>query len=600
MKNAHEQMNIVIVGHVDHGKSTVIGRLLADTGSLPEGKLDQVRRNCELNAKPFEYAFLLDALHDEQAQGITIDTARCFFKTEKRRYIIIDAPGHIEFLKNMVTGAARAEAALLVIDAHEGVRDNSRRHGYILSMLGIRQIVVLVNKMDLVDYSQVVFEKIKGEYQAFLDQIHIKPQAFIPISAREGENLIAQSPALSWYQGPSVLQQIDDFQKEKRKEDQPLRMPVQDIYKFTEDGDDRRIVAGTIETGRVGVGDEVIFLPSQKRTVIKSIEGFNEPLRMVAEPGRPVGFTVAPQIYIKPGEIMCKGGELLTHIGSTFRANLFWLGKHPMIRGKRYKLKLATNRATVYLREILMVLDASDLSTQPHADAICRHDVAECVLQTVKPIAFDCTQDIECTGRFVLIDDYEIVGGGIIAESLDNAGSAINNHVIQREYTWDKGSISVECRTNRFHHKPKFIVVTGGENHDPRELAKGLEEALFHEGRNVYYLGLSSIVGGLEADNPEVREDREEQIRRLGELGRILSDAGLIVVAAVPGLDEFELDILRMLNEPYEILTVIQGMDPIVDTPLNLRIGENESRDASIEKIKEVLQKNEVLLDYYL
>ena len=186
-------MNIVIVGHVDHGKSTVIGRLLADTDSLPQGKLEQIREMCRRNSKPFEYAFLLDALKDERSQGITIDAARCFFKTAKRDYLIIDAPGHIEFLKNMITGASRAEAALLVIDAHEGVMENSRRHGYMLKMLGIKQVAVLVNKMDLCGYSESVFRSIVSEYSGFLSEIDISPSAFIPVSAMEGDNIASHS-----------------------------------------------------------------------------------------------------------------------------------------------------------------------------------------------------------------------------------------------------------------------------------------------------------------------------------------------------------------------------------------------------------------------
>src|SRR6266436_6747526 len=207
MNTPREQMNVVIVGHVDHGKSTLVGRLLADTGSLPEGKLEAVKAQCKRNAKPFEYAFLLDALKDEQAQGITIDTARTFFKSAKRDYIIIDAPGHIEFLKNMVTGAARAEAAVLVIDAKEGIRENSRRHGYILAMLGIRQVMVCVNKMDLVAYNEAHFAGIEKEYRAFLESIGaVSPRQFVPISAIEGENLAARGKKTPWYSGPTMLE----------------------------------------------------------------------------------------------------------------------------------------------------------------------------------------------------------------------------------------------------------------------------------------------------------------------------------------------------------------------------------------------------------
>ena len=192
-------MNLVIVGHVDHGKSTIIGRLLADTHSLPEGKLEQVRANCERNSKPFEYAFLIDALKDEQAQGITIDSARVFFKTPNRHYLIMDAPGHIEFLKNMVTGASRAEAALLVIDAHEGVQENSRRHGYMLSLLGIKQIAVLVNKMDLKGYQQAAFEEIREEYKTFLSHLNIESPYYIPVSGFQGDNIASPSSSMTWY-----------------------------------------------------------------------------------------------------------------------------------------------------------------------------------------------------------------------------------------------------------------------------------------------------------------------------------------------------------------------------------------------------------------
>ena len=257
-----EQFNVVVVGHVDHGKSTVIGRLLADTGALPEGKLEQVRATCARNAKPFEYAFLLDALQNEQSQGITIDTARCFFKSAVRDYIIIDAPGHIEFLKNMVTGAARAEAAILVIDAKEGVQENSRRHGYMLSMLGIQQVVVLVNKMDLIGYEQKRFQAICAEYRAFLQQIEIEPQQFLPVSAFFGENLCQGSTQMPWFDGGHLLSVMDSLEKEQSRSAKPLRFPVQDVYKFTAEGDERRICAGRVETGQVRKGDKVVFWPS--------------------------------------------------------------------------------------------------------------------------------------------------------------------------------------------------------------------------------------------------------------------------------------------------------------------------------------------------
>ena len=241
---------------------------------------------------------MLDALKDERSQGITIDAARCFFKSKKRNYLILDAPGHVEFLKNMVTGASNAEAALLVIDAKEGIMENSTRHGYLLSMLGIRQIAVLVNKMDLVDYDRSVYEDIKKNYSDFLEKIGIKASCFIPVSGFQGDNITERSENMPWYDGDTVLERLDLFETAGLPIDMPFRMPVQGVYKFTQDGDDRRIVAGTVETGKLKVGDTVIFYPSGKKSKVKTIEAFNAPAPEICIPGMATGFTLEDQIYI--------------------------------------------------------------------------------------------------------------------------------------------------------------------------------------------------------------------------------------------------------------------------------------------------------------
>ena len=225
----NETMQIVIVGHVDHGKSTLLGRLYADTGSLPDGKLEKVQAICRQQGKEFEYAFLFDAFLEEQEQGITIDTARTFFNWNGRQYIIIDAPGHKEFLKNMISGAARAEAALLLIDAFEGVKEQSKKHGYLLSLLGVRQVAVVVNKMDLVGYRRDVFDGIEKEYRDYLGQFKVVPQQVIPVSAKLGDNIVTRSGHMPWYQGPTVLDTLGFFKKETARAEQPLRFPVQDV-----------------------------------------------------------------------------------------------------------------------------------------------------------------------------------------------------------------------------------------------------------------------------------------------------------------------------------------------------------------------------------
>ena len=596
-----EQMNIVIVGHVDHGKSTVIGRLLADTGSLPQGKLESIKEYCRKNAKPFEYAFLLDALKDEQAQGITIDTARCFFKTDQRDYIIIDAPGHIEFLKNMVTGASRAEAALLVIDAKEGIQENSKRHGHMAAMLGISQLVVLVNKMDLVNYDQQLFETIKAEFTTFLAKVNITPITFIPISAFFGDNIATRSGNAPWYAGPTVLEQLDAFGKNRDQAQLPFRMPVQDIYKFTAASDDRRIVAGTILTGSITVGDEVLFLPSHKRSFINNIEGFNVKPRQTATADEAVGFTLTTQIYVTPGELMVKAADALPRISSRFRVNIFWVGKAPFVRNRSYKLKIGATKIGVKLVEIVNIIDAAELNLFTTREKVERHAVAECILETTKPIAFDIISDIELNGRFVIVDNYEISGGGIILESLPDSVNTVTEHVSEREFLWDQSAISPLEREQVYQHKAKFVVITSGsEAHEQRirEIAKELERRLFSLGYKTFYLGITSLLHGLGTGVAD-QADRDEQIRELGELARIITDSGQIFITSIFRLDDFEAEKLKLLNKPSEILVVTIDESPFTSFQPDAAIMSTEIPEA-VDAVCELLRKHEIVLDFYL
>ena len=606
-------MNVVVIGHVDHGKSTVVGRLLHDTGVLPRGKIDQVRRNCERSGKPFEYAFLIDALRDEQAQGITIDAARVFFRSAKRRYIIIDAPGHIEFLKNMISGAARAEAAILVIDAHEGVRENSRRHGYLAAMLGIRQLVVAVNKMDLVDYDQAAFAAIHEEYAAFLNEIEVQPRAFIPVSGRRGDNLAAPSPRTPWYAGAPLVRQMDAFASAGSLTAQELRLPVQDVYKFPVRGNDARIIAGTVASGSVRVGDAVEFLPSRKRAHVRSIEGFNMAPPRAASAGSATGITLSEELYVRPGEVMYRVGERAPRVGTTFRGNLFWLGRNPLVRGRRYRLKLATTRVTAHVKEIVRVLDAASLesrgSDRELPAHVGRHDVAECVLETHKPIAFDLGlgADLEVTGRFVLVDEYEIAGGGIITEYLSGLRDALREHVKQRDYAWVRGSITQQERIERYGQRPRLVVLTGPQQRPLQEVARGLEGDLFHSGRSAYYLGLSNLVRGLDADMAAAAdgaaavagEDRAEQVRRLGEVAHILCDAGQIVITTVVDLDTYEAETLRILGRPHDLLVIRVGADRH-GVNADLALPPATPAAQAVAAVRRLLREREVLLEYYL
>ncbi len=592
---ARERLSIVIVGHVDHGKSTIIGRVLADTGSLPEGKLEQVRANCQRNARPFEYAFLLDALKDEQSQGITIDVARVFFGTPKRDYIIVDAPGHIEFLKNMVTGAARAEAALLVIDAQEGVQENSRRHGYMLGILGIRQMAVVVNKMDLVGYDETVYRRTVDEYGAFLERIGVHAAAFLPVSGREGDNLIEASSALPWSQGPSLLEVLDAFDATVPPRDQPFRMPVQGVYKFTANDDDRRIVAGTVATGTVSVGDDIVFYPSGKHSRIKSVEGFNSSPVQTVGAGMATGFTLEEQIYVTRGEIATRATEPRPAVTTRVRANVFWLGRQPLERGRDYVLKLGTARSTVRVEEIHRVIDASNLDTDDAKTVVERHDVAEVTFKLSRALAFDSHDELAETSRFVIVDDYEIRGGGIIQEALPDQQERAREQVVLRNTKWEPSTITEEQRATKYNQKAALLLITGAKEADRKSLGKRVEAELFADGKVVYFLGIGSVLYGVDADIDHTTENRHEHLRRLAEVANILLDAGMILVVTAQELTQEELGLIGTSVGPDRIDVVWVGDHLTTDITIDVHVGDGTSPEEAVELVNRRLQDRGVI-----
>jgi bifunctional enzyme CysN/CysC len=594
-----ETFNVVIVGHVDHGKSTVVGRLLADTGALPQGKLEAVRRECERTGKPFEYAFLLDALTDEQDQGITIDTARCFFKSAKRDYIIIDAPGHIEFLKNMISGAARAEAAVLVIDAKEGVRENSRRHGYILSMLGIKQVIVCVNKMDLVGYSEPVFRAIEAEYRAFLEGIGaVKPRQFVPVAAVAGENLARRGAETPWYDGPTLLELLDALPKAPPKTDQPLRMPLQAVYKFTKHGDDRRIFAGRIEAGRAAVGDKVVFSPSNKISTIKSIEGFNTAPRASLEAGWSTGFTLTEEIYVTRGEVMSHVDKPPL-VSTRVRANMIWLGKSPLVPGRDYKLKLGTAAVPVQLQKINKVIDASELDHTLEKQSVGRHEVADVILELRQPVAFDLSSDCEATGRFVLVDGYDVAGGGIITAGVADELRDFRAEARTRDFNWVEGGVTVADRTRRYGHHAGLVMFVGKASAGKRkhDYARALERALFEAGRNVYMLDGQNVLLGVDHDL-WVDAAQSELVRRFGEVAHLLVSAGLIVVSTTNAIGLADATAVQALIPDTPMLLVDVDPEDESTQACDLRIRGSEPEADVIgkvmEKIAELLDRRDI------
>jgi bifunctional enzyme CysN/CysC len=524
---SRESMKIVIVGHVDHGKSTLVGRLFHDTGSLPDGKYEAIKAMCERRGMPFEWAFLMDALQAERDQGITIDTAQIWFKTAKRDYVIIDAPGHKEFLKNMVTGAAASDAALLLIDAAEGVREQSRRHGYLLHLLGVRQVAVVVNKMDLVGFDHDRFNAIRREYTDYLAGLGVHPVFFIPVSARGGDNVAEPSAAMDWYRGPTVLAALDEFQVVTQPVDLPLRLPVQAVYKF----DQRRIVAGRIESGRVKVGDRLLFSPSNKAARVASIEAWSVPVPPgSAEAGQSIGLTLDEQIFVERGEIASLEAAPPVET-DVFRARLFWLGKRSLKAGDRYKMKLATSVVPVTVQSIDQVVDTDDLSRDAGGAEVPRHAVAEVTLRSERIIALDDFADDPRMGRFVLVDRYDIAGGGIISmEGYADQRQAIT--VRATNITAVEHEVTPLARAQRNGHVGGVMWFTGLSGAGKSTLAVQVERRLHALGYHVYVLDGDNVRSGLCADLGFAPEDRAENIRRIGEVAALMSQAGLIVVTA--------------------------------------------------------------------
>jgi bifunctional enzyme CysN/CysC len=549
----HEQLKIVIVGHVDHGKSTLVGRLLYDTGSLPEGKHEQLQAVARSRGAPFEWANLMDALQAERDQNVTIDTAQIWFRTQKRQYVIIDAPGHAEFLKNMVTGAARAEAALLLIDAHEGVQENSRRHGYLLGLLGIRQIVVLVNKMDLEHYQQPRFEQLGEEYRAFLSSAGIEARCFIPICARDGDNLATHSAKMPWWQGPTVLEALDELSNSAPPKDKPLRFPVQDVYRF----DRRRILAGRVESGTVKVGDRLLFSPGSKISTVKSIERWSAPARDYATAGESIGLTLTEQIFVQRGAVAAAEASPPYEL-TRFKARVFWLGRQPLAKGKRYKLKLATQEAECEVAAIERVINASTLATISRSESeawVGRYEVGELTFRTKRPVAFDAAEEIVQTGRFVIVDGYEIAGGGIvIADNYPRrTGDALQKSA---NIYWMRGRVTAEQRAERNSHPGCVVWLTGLSGSGKSTIAMDLERELFNLGRHAYVLDGDNLRHGLCSDLGFSHADRKENIRRAGEVARLFADAGMICITAFISPYRSDRDLARGIAPPGRFLEV--------------------------------------------
>ena len=524
-------LRVVILGHVDHGKSTLVGRLFYETDSLPDGRYEAIQEMCRRRAMPFEWAFLTDALQAERDQGVTIDTTQIWFRSSVRDYVLIDAPGHREFLKNMVTGAASADAVVLLVDAAEGVREQSRRHIYLAHLLGIRHVIVVINKMDRALYDQKRFDTVATEMTGYLQSLGMTAQHCIPVSAQNGDNIVSLSDKTSWYQGASLLEALDSLVPLPSSDSLPLRFQLQDVYKF----DERRILVGRIESGTLSVGDTLIFSPSGLEGVVASFESWPEAQRpsSMATSGSCVGVTLAEQIFVERG-MVGSHPDSLPRYSHVLRASLFWLAKTPMCQGKIYHMRIGPADYAVELGTVERVIDTNDLSSS----SVTRHEVgynmvAEVILRSRSLMALDDHQQHPLCGRFVLRDGHVIAGGGLVhLEGLPFVSPREVTGDEQRHIYQVAHRVGLRDRAQRNHHRSGVVWLTGLSGAGKSTLALELERRLFLKGRQVYVLDGDNLRHGLNKDLQFTPEDRAENIRRVSEVAALMSDAGFIVIAA--------------------------------------------------------------------
>jgi bifunctional enzyme CysN/CysC len=515
------QVRIVIVGHVDHGKSTLVGRLLHETGSLPDGKLEMLKAVSARRGMPFEWSFLLDALQTERDQGITIDTTQIRFRTRSRDVVLIDAPGHAEFLRNMITGASQADAAVLIIDALEGVRDQTRRHGYLLHLLGVKQVAVVVNKMDRVDFSEARFNAIRDEISAHLTGLGVAPTAVIPISARDGDGVAERTAKINWYGGPTVVEALDALEQARALDELALRLPVQAIYKF----DDRRIVAGRIESGNLSAGDEIVIMPAGKIAKIRSVEGWpTAPASGTQGAGRSVGITLDRELFLERGDV-------IAHVGSAprdtrrIRARIFWLHDTPLAAGASILLRLGNKETRAVVVAIEKAVDPGELSST-ETKAIARNHVGEIDISLAQPLAADPYVDNPRTGRLVIEVNGRIAGGGLVL-SVDAGQRAIPVDIVPVE-----SALRPDERSARYRHNGAVIWLTGLPGSGKSTLARALERKLFSNGGSPILLDGDTLRAGLNGDLGFSAADRAENIRRLAEVATHLARNGHVAIVA--------------------------------------------------------------------
>ncbi|TCN31467.1 sulfate adenylyltransferase subunit CysN [Sinorhizobium americanum] len=544
-------LRFITCGSVDDGKSTLIGRLLVDAKLIFEDQLANLGRvgsSGGANGQEVDLALLLDGLEAEREQGITIDVAYRYFATAKRKFIVADTPGHEEYTRNMVTGASTAELAVILVDSRQGLLQQTRRHSYIASLLGIRHVVLAVNKIDLVEFRQQVFDEIAGDYEAFaktLGFISIQP---IPISARFGDNVISASQNTPWYDGPALLEYLETVQLDPPEAERPFRLPVQLV---TRPNADFRGYAGQIASGRISAGDPVVVAKSGQRSTVKAIVTFEGDLASAVE-GEPVTLVLADEVDASRGDMLVAPASR-PFVADQFQAHIIWFDANPMLPGRSYILRTETDSVGATVTALKHQVNINSFGREA-AKSLQMNEVGVCNISTQAPIVFDAYKGNRATGNFVFVDraSNATVGAGMIDFPLRRAD---NVH-------WQATDVNKGARAAMKSQRPAVLWFTGLSGSGKSTIANALDRMLHARGKHTYMLDGDNVRHGLNRDLGFTEADRVENIRRVAEVAKLMADAGLIVLVSFISPFRGERRMARELMEEGEFIEIF------VDTPL--------------------------------
>ncbi len=546
-------LRFITCGSVDDGKSTLIGRLLFDSKQLYDDQLAKLEHDSARHGtqgEAIDYALLLDGLAAEREQGITIDVAYRFFGTDRRQFIVADCPGHEQYTRNMATGASTADVAVVLVDARKGVLTQTRRHSYIVALLGIRHVVLAVNKMDLVGYDQQRFDDIAAAYRDLATTLGVAHVQAIPISGLNGDNVIASSPATPWYAGPTLLEHLETVTIDRDASNSPFRMPVQWVCRPNQNF---RGYAGLVASGRIAVGDEVVALPSGRHAHVATLAVGDSP-RDVVEAGQSVMMSLDHEIDVSRGDVLASAAAPCT-IADQFAVQLLWLHDAPLMPGRRYLMQIGARTVNA---QVTAIKHKVDVNTQDHlaATRLALNEVAQCNLSLDQDIAFAPYAENRALGAFILIDrtTNATVAMGRIEFSLRRAS---NVH-------WQALDVDKHARAAIKGQTPRCLWFTGLSGSGKSTIANLVEKRLLANGHHTYLLDGDNVRHGLNRDLGFSAEDRVENIRRVAEVARLMVDAGLIVLVSFisPFRDE-----RRMARERFN-----EGefVEVFVDTPLDI------------------------------